>query len=104
MMHEVVYLNEKNSVPSKFEINVDKENVWYLGNGSSNHRTGDRKYFDQLDEKITGKVRFGDDSRVDIKGKGTIAFVDLNGTSRTMIDIYYIPHLKSNIVSLEQAT
>ncbi|KAG7640755.1 hypothetical protein ISN44_As02g007420 [Arabidopsis suecica] len=80
-----------NCVPSKFEINLDKENVWYLGNGSSNHRTGDRKYFDQLDEKITGKVRFGDDSRVDIKGKDTIAFVDLNGTSRTMIDVYYIP-------------
>ena len=71
---------------------------------ASNHMTGDRRYFDRLDEKITGKVRFGDDSRVDIKGKCTISFIDLNGISRTMTDVYYIPDLKSNIVSLGQAT
>ncbi|KAG7594052.1 Integrase catalytic core [Arabidopsis thaliana x Arabidopsis arenosa] len=104
MMHEVVYLNEKSCVPSKFETNIDGENVWYLDNGASNHMTGDRRYFDKLDHSVTGKVRFGDDSRIDIKGKGTIAFIDLNGRSRVMTDVYFIPDLKSNIISLGQAT
>ncbi|KAG7582944.1 Zinc finger CCHC-type superfamily [Arabidopsis suecica] len=104
MIHEVVFLNEKHCVPSKFETSVDGENVWYLDNGASNHMTGDRRYFDQLDDSVTGKVRFGDDSRIDIKGKGTIAFIDLNGTPRTMTYVYFIPDLKSNIVSLGQAT
>jgi len=104
MMHEVVYLNEQSCMPSSFETNVDGENVWYLDNGASNHMTGDRRYFDKMDHSITGKVRFGDDSRIDIKGKGTIAFIDLNGKPRVMSDVYFIPELESNIISLGQAT
>ncbi|KAG7546288.1 Zinc finger CCHC-type [Arabidopsis suecica] len=75
MMHEVVYLNEKNVKPSQFERQVEGENIWYLDNGASNHMTGNRAYFSKLDETVTGKVRFGDDSRIDIKGKGSILFV-----------------------------
>ncbi|KAG7583121.1 GAG-pre-integrase domain [Arabidopsis suecica] len=104
MMHEVVYLNEKYCVPSNFETNTEGDECWYLDNGASNHMTGDKRYFDQLDETITGKVRFGDDSRINIKGKGTIAFTDSNGKSRIMTEVYFIPDLRSNIISLGQAT
>ncbi|CAA7059397.1 unnamed protein product [Microthlaspi erraticum] len=104
MMHEVVYLNEKKVVPSKYEEDREDDNVWYLDNGASNHMTGDRRYFSKLDESITGKVRFGDDSRIDIKGKGLIEFIDRNGEARTMADVYFIPDLRSNIISLGQAT
>ncbi|XP_010469242.1 PREDICTED: uncharacterized protein LOC104749335 [Camelina sativa] len=79
MMHEVVFLNEKRCIPSKFETNMREDNIWYLGNGASNHMTGDKRYFEKMDESVTGKVRFGDDSRVDIKGKGSISLVDMYG-------------------------
>ncbi|KAL1219421.1 Retrovirus-related Pol polyprotein from transposon TNT 1-94 [Cardamine amara subsp. amara] len=69
MMHEVVFLNEKNVKPKIFEAELDTSNVWYLDNGASNHMSGNRSFFVNLDETITGKVRFGDDSRIDIKGK-----------------------------------
>ena len=69
MVHEVVYLNEKNVNPQEFETSLDKDNIWYLDNGANNHMTGNRTYFQSLNEAITGKVRFGDDSRIDIKGK-----------------------------------
>ena len=75
MMHEVVYLNEEKVTPSKFESHSDKDNIWYLDNGASNHMTGNYEYFTSLDEKVTGKVRFGDDSRIDIRGKGSIVFL-----------------------------
>ena len=39
---------------------------WYLDNGASNHMTGDREKFQELDEAVTGKVRFGDGSTVQI--------------------------------------
>ena len=104
MMHTVVYLNEKNCLPEKYETNGDSEDIWYLDNGASNHMTGNRRYFSMMDKTITGKVRFGDDSRIDIKGKGTISFVDMKGEARKMNDVYYIPELKSNIISLGQAT
>ncbi|KAG7571799.1 Zinc finger CCHC-type superfamily [Arabidopsis suecica] len=104
MMHEVVYLNERNVLPNNFETNSDDENIWYLDNGASNHMTGKLRYFSKLDQTITGKVRFGDDSRIDIKGKGSITFIAKNGERRTLPDVYYIPDLRSNIVSLGQAT
>lgn len=43
-------------------------------------------------------------NRIDIKGKGTISFIDMNGDSRKMTDVYFIPDLRSNIISLGQAT
>ena len=104
LMHEVVYLNEKNIKLKEFEANSESENVWYLDNGASNHMTGRRDYFKTMDETITGKVRFGDDSRIDIKGKGSILFVSQNGDKKILADVYYIPDLKSNIISLGQAT
>lgn len=85
MMHEVVYLNEKNCVPSKYEKNTVDEYICYLDNGDSNHMIGDRRYFNKIDSSITGKVRFGDDSCIDIKGKGSISFIDINGKARIMI-------------------
>ncbi|XP_024004022.1 uncharacterized protein PHLOEM PROTEIN 2-LIKE A7-like [Eutrema salsugineum] len=104
LMHEVIYLNERNCTPSEYETNSGDEDLWYLDNGASNHMTGDRRYFSDIDETITGKVRFGDDSRIDIKGKGSISFTDMNGEPRMMTDVYFIPDLKSNIISLGQAT
>ena len=104
MMHEIVFLNVKKVLPEKYESNSRGENIWYLDNGASNHMTGDLRYFSKLDDTISGKVRFGDDSRIDIKGKGTISFTDMNGDSRRMTDVYFIPELKSNIISLGQAT
>ena len=63
MMHEIVYLNEKNVRPKEFESGNDGDRIWYLDNGASNHMTGNRSYFNTLDETITCKVHFGDDSR-----------------------------------------
>ncbi|KAG7578131.1 Zinc finger CCHC-type [Arabidopsis thaliana x Arabidopsis arenosa] len=104
MVHEVVYLNEQNIKTSVFEAQSDGNNVWYLDNGASNHMSGNREYFSKIDETITGKVRFGDDSRIDIKGKGSILFVSRDGERKVLADVYFIPDLRSNIISLGQAT
>ena len=104
MVHEVVFLNEKNVNPKEFETSLDKDNIWYLDNGASNHMTGNRSYFQTINEKVTGKVRFGDDSRIDIKGKGSIMFHSKTGGKKIISDVYFIPDLRSNIISLGQAT
>ena len=72
-MHEVVFLNEEKVMPRKLETNKE-EGMWYLDNGASNHMTGERSYFSELNENIKGKVKFGDGSYVDINGKGSILF------------------------------
>nr|GEU30594.1 zinc finger, CCHC-type [Tanacetum cinerariifolium] len=51
---------------------TNKDSLWYLDNGASNHMTGVRDQFKELNEKVSGKVRFGDGSYIEIKGKGSI--------------------------------
>lgn len=104
MMHEIVYLNEEKIVPNNYERRDGDDNIWYLDNGASNHMSGDRRYFVSVDDSVSGKVRFGDDSRIDIKRKGSIEFIDRNREPRKITDVYFIPNLKSNINSLGQAT
>lgn len=79
MMHEVVFLNEKKVNPKTFEAESDTKDMWYLDNEASNHMS-------------------------DIKGKCTVRFVLKDGKKKMLNDVYYIPGLRSNIVSLDQAT
>ncbi|XP_020260266.1 uncharacterized protein LOC109836694 [Asparagus officinalis] len=102
----VILLNEEKVMPDLLtagEAHVDN-NTWYLDNGASNHMTGHRDKFKELDENIKGTVKFGDGSAVEIKGKGSILFQCNNGDQRLLPEVYYIPSLKSNIISLGQMT
>ena len=78
-----------------------KENVWYLGNEANNHICGDDKFI-ELDELIKGNVIFVDHSKVFIKGKGTILIQIKNGSHQFIGDVYYVPTIKCNILSLGQ--
>lgn len=77
-------------------------NVWYLDNRASNHMTGDKEKFMELNEEVTGSVKFGDGSTVKIEGKGSIIFKCKNGEKRMLKEVLYIPSLCSNIISLGQ--
>lgn len=76
--------------------------MWYLDNGASNHMTGQRSKFTELDEKVIGEVRFGDGLTVSIRGKGTVTFKCKNGKKRVFKEVYFIPDLCNNILSLGQ--
>ena len=73
---------------------------WYLDTGASNHMTGDRSVFADLDENIAGTVRFGDNSIIDIRGHGIVMFAMRGDEHRALTDVYYIPHRKTSIVRL----
>ena len=76
--------------------------LWYLDTGASNHMTGDASVFAELDTGIIGTVRFGDGSVVEIAGRGTILFEARKGGHHAMVDVYHIPRLRSNILSIGQ--
>jgi len=47
-------------------------------------------------------VRFGDGSTIEIQGLGAVALAGRNNDHRVLTEVYYIPSLKCNIVSLGQ--
>ncbi|XP_074376706.1 uncharacterized protein LOC141718221 [Apium graveolens] len=61
---------------------------------------GQRAKFKELDEKVTGKVKFGDGSTVKIKGKGSVMFICKTGGEVMLREVYYVPNLYKNIISL----
>lgn len=77
-------------------------NVWYLDNGVSNRMTGEISKFKDLNEKVTRQVHFGDESIVSIKGNGSVIFKCKNGVEKLFREVYYIPNLCNNILSLGQ--
>ncbi|GKA07003.1 zinc finger, CCHC-type containing protein [Tanacetum coccineum] len=84
------------------ETNMDS--LWYLDNGASNHMTGMGDHFKELDEEVSGKVRFGDGSYIEIKEKGSILIECDDEKQRIISHVYYIPSLKSDLLSLVQFT
>ncbi|KAJ0587052.1 putative RNA-directed DNA polymerase [Helianthus annuus] len=103
-VQETVYLNEEKVIPKNYESGSEEKDLWYLDNGASNHMTGNISFFSELNKRVGGKVKFGDGSQVEICGKGSILLLGKTGEQRLLTDIYYIPSLHSNIISLGQAT
>ena len=79
-----------------------KDGVWILDSGATSHMTGDRAMFAELDTGVTGTVKFGDGSVVEICGQGTVLFVGRTGEHRAMTGVYLIPRLNAHIISLGQ--
>jgi transposase InsO family protein len=93
-----VQLNEAKVVP----VQEEDAAVWYLDTGASNHMTGQRAALVHLDDTVHGSVRFGDGSTVDICGLGSVVIEGRRQEHKVLTDVYYIPKLKSNIISLGQ--
>ena len=58
--------------------------------------------FVMLDKYTGGDIIFGDSSKIQIKGKGIVLIHLKNGGHKIILDVYYVPKLRSNILSLRQ--
>nr|GEV59768.1 zinc finger, CCHC-type [Tanacetum cinerariifolium] len=83
---------------------TNKDSLWYLDNGASNHMTGVREHIKELNEKVSGKVRFRDGLYIKIKGKDSILIECDDEKQRIISHVHYISDLKSNLLSLGQFT
>lgn len=75
---------------------------WILDTGASNHMSGSRTAFADLDTGVIGSVRFGDGSVARIEGTGTVLFHCKNGEHQALANVYFLPRLTANIISVGQ--
>ncbi|KAD3640328.1 hypothetical protein E3N88_29551 [Mikania micrantha] len=76
--------------------------LWFLDSGCSHHMTGVNESFTQLDESFHLEVTLGDKKKLQVSGKGTVCIPISNKTSKLLEDVYYIPSLEYNLLSVGQ--
>lgn len=99
---EMALLNEEKVIPRVGDEENCKKLSWYLDTGASNHMSGCRDVFTELDMTVSGTVKFGDGSVAEIRGRGTVMFQSQTEEHKVLTNVYYIPQLRSNIISLGQ--
>ncbi|GKE77207.1 hypothetical protein Tco_1543327 [Tanacetum coccineum] len=77
--HKEILLNEGQIQPGKYATT----------DASIYHMTGTKSHFKDIDESTTGRVRFGDGSYVEIKGRGSILLGCRNHEQKIVSDVYY---------------
>jgi len=78
------------------------KNLWYLDSGCSNHMSGDKSVFSVLDESFRDSVKFGNNSKVAAMGKGQVLIQTNRDYSQTIMDVLFVPDLKTNLLSIGQ--
>ncbi|KAL4179951.1 hypothetical protein AMTRI_Chr13g89770 [Amborella trichopoda] len=80
--------------------NDNQINTCYLDPRASNHMCGRKELFVELNKLSHGHVTFGDSSKRPLKGKGKILIKMKNGGHQFISDLYYVPDMKNNILSV----
>ncbi|WVY91926.1 hypothetical protein V8G54_037440 [Vigna mungo] len=83
------FLLVTNIPETEVKPSCSNNSVWYLDTGASNHMCGDESLFKVLSKVESESVSFGDASKE-------------NGRIGEIRDIYYVPDLKSNKLSMGQ--
>ena len=80
---------------------AEGKGIWFLDSGCSNHMTGDKTWFVEFDESFKHSVRLGNSTRMAVQGKGSVRF-EVQGITQTVSDVYYVPNLSNNLLSIGQ--
>lgn len=87
---------------SYVELNEAKrQDAWFLDSGCSNHMCGDKTMFSEMNESFRHLVKLGNNTRMNVLGKGNVR-LHLNGLNHVITEVFYVPELKNNLLSIGQ--
>jgi len=81
---------------------IPNNQTWYLDTGCTNHMCGQKELFAYLDDSFHTKVKFGDGRFFLVTEKWRILITLKNGDHRYIYDVFYVPDMKSNMLSMGQ--
>ncbi|KAL4567103.1 hypothetical protein LXL04_022677 [Taraxacum kok-saghyz] len=79
----------------------NKKAFWFQDSTCSNHMTGIKEWFIHIDETYQHKVRLRNDHKLEVKGRGDIR-IGVNDMIQVITNVYYVPSLTSNLMSVGQ--
>ncbi|KAC9138561.1 hypothetical protein E3N88_46304 [Mikania micrantha] len=80
----------------------NKAHLWFLDSGCSNHMTGAKESFTNLDSSFKLEVNLGDKKKLKVEGKGTVKIMMNGDRYKLLDDVYYAPKLEYNLLSVGQ--
>ncbi|KAH0711345.1 hypothetical protein KY289_007304 [Solanum tuberosum] len=84
------------------DIDHKPSDLWFVDSDCSNHMTGVKSLFHELDEKQKKKVQPGNTKELLVEGKGMVS-IDTNQDKVNMIDnVQFVPDLGYNLLSVGQ--
>jgi sarcosine oxidase delta subunit len=78
------------------------KDLWLLDSGCNNHMTGNKDLISCMDTSIKSEITLGDDSQVKSLGKGIVYVLSKQNQKKDIHDVYYVPNLKHNLISVGQ--
>ena len=78
------------------------KDLWLLDSRCNNHMTGNKSLFSSLDSSVVTNIKLGDDFLVPTKGKGTILVLTKQNEKKFIHEVFYVPHLNVNMISIGQ--
>ncbi|KAL5745296.1 hypothetical protein ACOSP7_026442 [Xanthoceras sorbifolium] len=75
------------------------EEMWFLDSGCSNHMCGKKEFFSDFEGNFREKVKLGDNSSMDVMGKGNVRML-VNGLVHIITGVLYVPGLQNSLISI----
>lgn len=94
--------DERVMMSSNNHKHAENDMSWYLDIGCSNHMTGKREWLVDLDMKKKSSIRFADNNTITAEGVGRVLITCKNGGVAYVDDVFFVPSMKSNLLSLGQ--
>jgi hypothetical protein len=78
------------------------KDLWLLDSGCNNHMTGNKDLLSCIDSSISSDITLGNDSLVKVQGKGTVPILTKQNEKKDINNVYHVPDLKHNLLSVGQ--
>jgi len=78
-----------------------RKEAWFLDSGCLNNMCGDSTLFHDLDETFRHSVKLGNNTKMNVMGKGSIR-LSLGRVNLIITEVYYIPELRNNLLNMGQ--
>ena len=84
------------------DTNPKKCDLWFVDSGCSNHMTGTKSLFKELDETQKIKVQLGNTKEMQVEGKCLVKVETNHGKIKQLDNVQFVPDLGYNLLSVGQ--